>query len=170
VSLPRLLFFLAACAASGVFAWNFHTAYHNNGNAITVVTAAFSILAGFLAAILSIGYVNHIERSKSWREGTIKLTEIKDEMLRYEFLFYAYLFILGLAFISALDLHWPYISATSDFLVLFFSALSLIYSFCLPRYLVNKNLVELTSMLSARQKSETSGNYIESGARGADDK
>jgi uncharacterized membrane protein HdeD (DUF308 family) len=54
VSKRKLLVFGACVILAGIFAWHFQPKYHDNSNALTVLVTVFSILAGFLVAVMAI--------------------------------------------------------------------------------------------------------------------
>jgi hypothetical protein len=152
----KVLSFILVIEISGVFAYFFHESYHNNSNAVTVVTAAFSILAGFLVAILGIGWDERVIRSKTWRSSAFELDLIKKDIRKHQRMFYLYLSVLALAFSSSLDFKFMHVDKCIDFAVLFFSCIALIYSFRLPGYLMRRNMAELDRIVRERQQLETS--------------
>lgn len=156
ISRVKILSFILIVEGSAAFAYLFHSKYHDNSNAITVVTAAFSILAGFLIAVLGIGWDERIVRSRSWRASVVELELIKEDMGKHKAMFYLYLFILVLAFFSSLNFDIRWIDNSLDFLVIFFSCIALVYSFRLPGYLMRKNMSELDRIIRQRQDRETS--------------
>ena len=121
-----------------------------------MVTATFSILAGFLVAVLGIGWDERIIRSKTWRTSAVELGLIRKDIRKHQAMFYLYLSVLALAFISALNFKSPHIEEYVDFSVLFFACVALIYSFRLPGYLVRRNVAELDRIVRERQLHETS--------------
>lgn len=155
ISKLKVLSFILTMVVSAAFAYLFYSKYHDNSNAITVVTAAFSILAGFLVAILGIGWDERLIRSKSWRSSVVELTLIKGDMRKHQAMFYLYLFVLVLVFFSSLDFKIPWVDDCLDFFVIFFSCIALVYSFKLPGYLMRKNMSELDRIIRERQERET---------------
>lgn len=156
ISRLKILSFILIIEVSGVFAYFFRASYHNNSNAVTVITAAFSILAGFLVAIMGIGWDERVVRSKTWRSSAVELELIKKDIRKHQGMFYLYLSVLALAFASSLDFNFMHVDECIDFSVLFFSCFALIYSFRLPGYLMRRNMAELDRILRERQDHETS--------------
>lgn len=156
ISKLKVLCFFLVLGVSGAFAYFFHASYHNNSNAVTVVTAAFSILAGFLVAILGIGWDERVIRSKTWRSSVVELELIRTDIRKHQVMFYLYLSVLALAFASSLDFKSAHIDEYIDFGVLFLSCIALMYSFRLPGYLMRRNMAELDRIVRERQLRETS--------------
>lgn len=165
ISRVKILSFILVIEVSTVFAYFFHGSYHNNSNAVTVVTAAFSILAGFLVAVLGIGWDERVIRSRTWRASAIELDLIKKDIRKHQGMFYLYLSVLTLAFISSLDFKIFHLDEYIDFAVLFFSCIALVYSFRLPGYLMRRNVAELDRIVRERQLRETSTRQAEDEAQ-----
>lgn len=156
ISRVKILSTILVVEVSGAFAYFFHDSYHNNSNAVTVVTAAFSILAGFLVAVLGIGWDERVIRSKSWRSSAVELQLIRKDIRKHQAMFYLYLTVLVLALASSLDFKFMQIDQCIDFSVLFLSCVAMIYSFRLPGYLMRRNMAELDRIVRERQERETS--------------
>lgn len=157
ISRVKVLSFVLILEISASFAYYFHGFYKNNSNAVTVVTATFSILAGFLVAILSVVWDERVIRAKTWRASVVELQLIKKDIFKHQIMFYLYLVVLVLALMSSLDFKVQAIEGTIDFLVLFFASIALIFSFRLPGYLMRRNMSELNRIIRERKEKETSG-------------
>lgn len=74
---------------------------HGNSNAVNIIVTVFSILAGFLIAVMTI-VGEHSLLPGNWRIAELQRDTILRENIRYMALFYVYLLALGLIFTSSL--------------------------------------------------------------------
>jgi hypothetical protein len=154
ISVSKVVASIITAAASAIFAVCFMDSYHDNSNAVTVVTAAFSILAGFVIAVLGLGWDDRVIRARTWRHGVAELHLIKKDLRRHRLMFYLYLAVLALALFGTLVRNASF-AKILDFLVLFLSSIALIYSFRLPSYMTRRQLTELDKLIKARRDEET---------------
>ncbi len=97
----RLIFFGVAAAAGEVGFLYGQPLIHKNELAINVIVTVFSILAGFLVAIMTIMGESGFS-SRSWRANELNRTNIYRRLVRQKYMFYLYLVTLGLIFLSSL--------------------------------------------------------------------
>ena len=91
VSRRKVLLAVLYSLIAAFFAWQFQEKYHNNSNALTVLVTVFSILAGFLIAVMAIVGNERALRGKNWRQDTFYLVQIRRDLKRHAALFYLYL-------------------------------------------------------------------------------
>ncbi|MDT4863696.1 hypothetical protein FQZ97_984140 [compost metagenome] len=137
------------------FAWQFQARYHDNSNALTVLVTAFSILAGFLIAVMAIVGNERALRGRNWRQDTFYLVQVRRELKRHAALFYLYLTILAMAFLASLNLAWPRtIQVGVEGVLLFLACLAMLLSFSLPGQLTRRHIKDLEAVIRARQDEE----------------
>lgn len=157
ISWGKVLAFGVSVLAAGFFAWKFQSKYHGNANALTVLVTVFSILAGFLVAVMAIVGSDRALRGRTWKQDTFYLVQVKRELRRHAVLFYLYLLILALAFLASLDLAWPCIVQTSvEYFLLFLACLAMLLSFALPGQLTRRHISDLETVIKARREQEIS--------------
>lgn len=90
-----------AAVAAGLTAGTFGPPLiHGNDQAINVIVTVFSILAGFLIAIIAIVGDPSLMPPGSWRLAELQRPAINARLLRHKWLFLLYLGTLGLLFAS----------------------------------------------------------------------
>jgi hypothetical protein len=95
--------FILFAAAAGLFAGLYGQPFiHGNERAISVIVNVFSILAGFLVAVMTImgdptGFV-----SRSWRHAEQSRPNIYNKLSRQKYLFILYLLVLLLISVQSL--------------------------------------------------------------------
>lgn len=155
VSKRKLLVFGACMLAAGVFAWHFQPKYHDNSNALTVLVTMFSILAGFLVAVMAIVGNDRALRGRNWRQDTFYLMQIKRDLRKHAILFYLYLTILALAFLASLNLGWPALLQIGlECFLLFLACMAMLGSFSLPGQLTRRHITDLEAIIKARRDAE----------------
>lgn len=151
----KVIFFALSLLVAGVFAWKFQPRYHDNSNALTVLVTVFSILAGFLVAVMAIVSNDRALRGKNWRQDTFYLLQIRRDLRKHAALFYLYLAILALVFLASLNLGWPCIVQDGlEVFLLFLSCLAMLWSFSLPGQLMRQHLSDLEKIIKDRRDQE----------------
>lgn len=151
--------YIVTCIVVSVFfAWQFQPKYHNNSNALSVLVTVFSILAGFLVAVMAIVGSERALKGRNWRQDTFYLLQVKQDLQKHAALFYLYLFVLALSFLASLKLGWPSLIQTSvECVLLFLACLAMLLSFSLPGQLTRRHVSDLESAIKARREKETGG-------------
>ena len=85
----------------GVF-YLFGTHIDGNIDAFRILITTFSILAGFLITIITITGDPRSLYAGSWRTASMHRREIHRALVRYKWLFYVYLLVIGLTFLATL--------------------------------------------------------------------
>lgn len=155
VSWRKVLYFALCVLVAGFFAWLFQPKYHDNSNSLTVLVTVFSILAGFLVAIMAIVGNDRALRGRNWRQDTFYLLDIRRSLKRHAMLFYLYLMILALAFLASLNLGWySYIQVGVECFLLFLACLAMLLSFSLPGQLTRHHIEDLERVIKERREQE----------------
>lgn len=139
-------------AFSLVFSWAGQPLIHGNQSAIDVIVTVFSILAGFLVAIIAIiGDPASIPKG-SWRVAEIRAPLIDEKINKQKWLFTGYLITLGLIFASLLAAKsCTQLSALLEHVYLFLSSLAFIYSLKLPGFLSRIQRERVNDEIEARR-------------------
>jgi hypothetical protein len=155
----RKVAYIVICIAVSVFfAWQFQPKYHDNSNALSVLVTVFSILAGFLVAVMAIVGSERALKGRNWRQDTFYLLHVKQDLQKHSALFYLYLLVLALSFLASLKLGWPDIIQTSvECVLLFLACLAMLLSFSLPGQLTRRHISDLESAIKARRDRESGG-------------
>lgn len=156
ISWKKSLFSLGSVVVSALVAYFFHAKYHNNSNALTILTTVFSILAGFLIAVFAIVADERALRGKSWKSNVAELELIRRELRSHRRLFSLYLVVLTLAFIVALDFGWPMkLQERIEYVLVFLASMAMIWSFRLPSYLMSRHMDALDRVIESRMNEQT---------------
>jgi hypothetical protein len=96
------ILFLASLAVGAVVGWIGQPWIHDNERAINVIVTVFSILAGFLIAIMTIVGDPSAFGRRNWRSHEIQRSAVFQRLVRQKWLFVLYLVILGVIFAESL--------------------------------------------------------------------
>jgi peptidoglycan/LPS O-acetylase OafA/YrhL len=155
VSRRKVLLAVFYALIAAFFSWQFQEQYHNNSNALTVLVTVFSILAGFLIAVMAIVGNERALRGRNWRQDTFYLVQIRRDLKRHAALFYLYLAILALAFLASLNLGWPNnFQIGVECFLLFLACVAMLFSFSLPGQLTKRHIKDLEMVIRTRQEEE----------------
>lgn len=136
--------------------WLLQPWYHRSEDATSVLVTVFSILAGFLAAVMAIVANDRVLRGRNWRQDTYYLREIRRELLRHSVTFYVYLAVLVLAFLTSISSTWPlWVQQWTEHGLLFFATLGIFHSFQLPKILSRKHVTAMEKEIRRRREKET---------------
>lgn len=98
----RLSKIIGALVVSASIGYYFQPMLLNNPNAINTVVTIFSILAGFLVAIITFITEPILQQAKKWEELQHMKNTVRHKLLRHQILFFIYLLTLGVALIMYL--------------------------------------------------------------------
>jgi hypothetical protein len=148
----KIAFLTFTVAFSLVFSWAGQPLIHGNQSAIDVIVTVFSILAGFLVAIITIiGDPASIPKG-SWRVAETKMPAIEEKINKQKWLFTGYLMTLGLIFASLLAAKASTsLSALLEHVYLFMSSVAFIYSLRLPGFLSRIQRERVSDEIEARR-------------------
>lgn len=86
-----------AIVVSGLIGYFFQPMVADNTNAVNTVVTIFSILAGFLIAVITLIAEPNLKQAKSWQELPLMKKTVQRKLFRQKLLFYLYLITLGVA-------------------------------------------------------------------------
>lgn len=152
---------IAICVVSGAASWFLQPSYHGNANAITVAATVFSVLAGFLIAVIAITADERSLRGRNWRQDVAYLELIRGDVRRQRNLFVLYLLVLLLVFVGSMDLPWPaFAQVWLERVLLFLAICALLVSFRIPGYLMRRHIARLEELIRERQQRENSAGTL----------
>ncbi|WP_237072851.1 hypothetical protein [Pseudaestuariivita rosea] len=93
----RLAKLLMALGVSGYVGHRFQPMVANNPDAVNTVVTIFSILAGFLIAVITFIAEPTLQQAKTWDELQRMKETVRRKLFRQKLLFFLYLLTLGIA-------------------------------------------------------------------------
>lgn len=150
ILLAKLLF-ICLLAAAGAFYGQ--PLIHGNSSASDVLINVFSILAGFLVAVMTIMGEPVFYRKKTWRYNKVARKNYVKSLIRHKDLFRAYLITLALIFLSRLidNDSWPILHLWLERSFIFFSIIAFVFSITLPDKLINKQLEKYDDLIEEKK-------------------
>lgn len=137
ISYKKVVYFALIVLVSGVFSRYGQPLIHGNQDAINVLVTVFSILAGFLIAVITLIGDPKSLPAGSWRKAQLGSKLTYNRLIKKKWLFIAYLATLALIFTSMLfKSRHPNVSVYLEYGFMFFGGLSGIFSFQLPSALM----------------------------------
>ena len=126
-----------------------------NQDAVNVIVTVFTILAGFLIALITvIGDPKSLPQG-SWQVARLACDRTYNRLARQQWLFYIYLIALVLIFISMLlKSKFQEINQYVEYCYLFFSNIAFILSFKLPGTLMELQKERVEEEIKERKKAE----------------
>jgi hypothetical protein len=138
----------------GIVAFIGQPLIHGNDTAINVVVTIFSILAGFLVAILAMVGDPLLLPLGSWRSAELSREKIDKKLTRHKILFELYLYSLAFIFAALLTrLSNPNLTIWFERIFLFFSTIAFIVSFRLPKILMDSQRQRIDAIIKERRKN-----------------
>lgn len=126
-----------------------------NQDAIDVIVTVFSILAGFLVALITmIGDPKSLP-SGGWQVARLGSDQTYNRLIRQKWMFYIYLIALALIFLSMLLKNkFQEINCVIEYSYLFFSIVAFILSFKLPSTLMELQKERIEQEITERRRTE----------------
>ncbi|MCT4655994.1 MAG: hypothetical protein N4A65_09320 [Cohaesibacter sp.] len=93
----RLTKLTIALGVSGIVGYRFQPMVSNNPDAVNTVVTIFSILAGFLIAVITFIAEPTLQAAKNWQELQQMKETVRRKLFRQKLLFFLYLLTLGTA-------------------------------------------------------------------------
>lgn len=126
---------------------------HGNDTAINVVVTIFSVMAGFLVAILAIVGDPMLLPWGSWRSAELNREKIDKRLIRHKILFELYLYSLVFIFLALLFRStYPALTIWFEQIFLFFATVAFIISFRLPKTLMEAQRQRIEAVVEERRK------------------
>lgn len=125
---------------------------HGNSEAINVIVTVFSVLAGFLVAIITIVGDPVLLPPGTWRAAEMDREKLTRRLVRHRWLFTLYLITLALIFLSLLlQKQYPRMTVWFERGHLFFGILSFILSMKLPGSLMRIQKERIEAVIEHRR-------------------
>lgn len=147
------LIFVGGSLAAGMIAFAFgHDLIHENAEATQVIVTVFSILAGFLIAIMTL-LGDQSVLPGSWRIAETTRLKIQTKLIRQKWLFYVYLVTLTVIFVATLVRPTlPDVTVWLERTYLGLATTSFLLSFSLPSTLMAVQMERVEAVIGARRK------------------
>ena len=152
---PDIAFF-AASVVAGIAAgtWG-HSLIAANDQATDIIVTVFSILAGFLIAVMTLLGDQSILPG-SWRIGEAQRTKIRAKLIRQKWLFYVYLLTLTLIFVKyLLAKSAPGIIPWLERTYFGFAVTAFLLSFRLPATLMQVQVDRIDAVIGVRRQKSS---------------
>lgn len=152
ISLAKVRLAVLSATLSALIAYFAQPMVHANDEAVNVIVTVFSVLAGFLVAIIAIVGDPALLPPGSWRAAELERDKLDDRIVRHKWLFIAYLVTLGLIF-SALVVskNMPAATVWLERFFLFFGTFSFILSLQLPNVLMRVQRERIDAVIEHRR-------------------
>lgn len=138
---------------------------HNNATAINVLVTVFSVLAGFLVAIVAIVGDPALLPPGSWRAAHMGRDKLKKRLIRHRWLFTTYLLTLGLVFSSLLaNPSWPALTVWLERSYLFFGVVGFVFSLFLPSALMKAQEERINAAIESKRQQQGIQSILPPGA------
>ena len=155
-SFSSLVYGLAVACISFVAAWHGYDFVKVKGEATDIIVTVFSILAGFIIAIMTLLGEQALPPG-NWRIAELNRSSIIGRLTRQKWLFYTYLAVLCIIFVTALlrgqeqliSAGWIALLERSYFGL---SVFAFLMSFRLPAALLNIQLTRIDTIIEAKRK------------------
>jgi hypothetical protein len=137
INFGKVFYFICLLAISLLFSYYGQPLIHGNQDAIGVLVTVFSILAGFLIAVITLVGDPKSLPAGSWRAAQLGSEKTYKRLIKKKWLFISYLITLALIFISILiKARYPNVSVYIEYAFMFFGCISGMFSFQLPSALI----------------------------------
>lgn len=147
----QAILFTAISGAAAIYGQPF---VHGNSEAISIIVTMFSVLAGFLVAIIAIVGDPGLLAPGSWRTAELQRSRIVDRLVRHKWLFYLYLITLTFIFASVLiPDSFPKIVLWIERVYLFAGVLAFLCSYLLPSALMKIQQERIDSIIEHRRRA-----------------
>lgn len=131
---------------------------HDNDSAVNVIVTTFSVLAGFLIAIMTILLDPSALLPGTWRIASAQRQEFHKRLLRHKWLFFLYVWTLGLIFLATLiEAVWPDVARWLEHLYLGFAVACFVLSLALPSALLRIQSDRVEAVIAARIRAAKGG-------------
>ncbi len=155
VDFSKIKYAVAILLYSGAGAYWGQPLIHGNDNAIGVIVTVFSILAGFLVAIITIIGDPSSLPSGGWQRARLGSEMLYNRLTRHRLLFLIYLITLLFVFIAALiQGKVAFLDIWVERIFLFFAIAAFSLSFQLPASLMNLHKERIEQEIEARREKE----------------
>lgn len=154
IAVGRTCYFVASLAL-GILAgiWG-QPLIHGNQDAVNVIVTVFSILSGFLVAVITIIGDPAVAASRDrWRFTELHRDNVRRRLTRNKWLFVLYLVTVSLVFLAALVKNHPSIATWVERAYLCLAVLAFCQSYKLPWTLAHIQMRRYDDILEDQRKS-----------------
>jgi|SRR5690554_904010 len=128
---------------------------HGNQDAINVIVTVFSILAGFLVAVITLVGDPKSLPAGGWQVARLGSDLTYNRLIRHKWLFKAYLITLFLIFVSiVIKSKYPTVQLILEYGYMFSATISCFLSFKLPSALIELQQERIEHEITERRKKE----------------
>lgn len=150
----RLSFFGVAIGAGAAGFFYGQPLIHGNDLAINVIVTVFSILAGFLVAIMTIMGEPGTFSARSWRASEVNRKNVVNRLIRQKWMFYLYLVTLGLILVGSLiGKQYPLAGEWIERIYLGTAITAFILSLGLPSALMKIQVARQDEIINSKRKA-----------------
>lgn len=148
--------YLAICLTSAlVLAPLLQPAYHDKADAMAALVTVFTVLAGFMLAVMALAADGRNLRRRDWRQDTYFLKETRDRLARYRMMFHLYLLVPALAILTFIGPTWgDDVQRYAEGIVLFLAIFALLWSFRIPGEITSAHVRQLQAAIKDQRESE----------------
>ncbi|QNN77316.1 hypothetical protein IAE60_15540 [Pseudoxanthomonas mexicana] len=148
--------YLAICFVSALaLAPPLQPAYHGKADAMAALVTVFTVLAGFMLAVMALAADGRNLRRKDWRQDTYFLKEIRDRLARYRMMFHLYLLVPALAIVTFIGPAWGEgVQRFAEGFVLFLAIFALLWSFRIPGEITSAHVRQLQAAIKEQRDAE----------------
>ncbi len=156
IDYQKIKYAIAIALYSCVGAFYGQPLIHKNDNALNIIVTVFSILAGFLVAIITVIGDPKSLPSGSWRRARLGSEVLYNRLTRHRLLFLMYLTTLLLIFVATLLKNkYPLVDLWIERIYLFFAIAAFSLSFQLPTSLMNLHKERIENEIESRREQES---------------
>lgn len=156
IDIQEVVTFIVIVLLSGIVSYFTQPHIHGNEKAVDLIINVFSILAGFLVAIMTLFSDFSINNETNWREVSLQKQTIRVRAAKNKHLFYCYLIVLVFVFISILfakseETLYQNIVEYAEYIYLYFASVALGYSLFLPNKIYQLQKEKLDNAIKERK-------------------
>jgi zinc transporter ZupT len=155
ISYKKVVKLLILLLLAGISAYYLQPWYAQSDRASIIIVSVFSMLSGFLLAVMAVVANDKSLRGRNWREKTYYLQSISDELLRHQITFYVYLLTLVAVFAASVSDTWcSDTQKIAQYALLFFATIGIALSFRLPAELKKRHESMLKNHIENEKEKE----------------
>ena len=151
----RITLFIVIIGVSATAGWFGQPWIHDNSEIRSITVNVFSVLAGFIIAVMTFIGDPGLNRGRTWRSDEIHKRVVYNRLIRHQWLFITYLFVLMLVMMVAVVIKsHPNSLLTTNLERLYTgtTCLAFCYSFLLPCKLIKYQLERFDELIEMRRR------------------
>lgn len=155
IDLSKLRFAFLALILAGLVSFYGQPFVHGNDQAINIIVTVFSVLAGFLVAIIAIVGDPVLLPPGTWRAAELERDKLNKRLVRHKWLFTLYLVTLALVFLAFLFKDKsPILTLWLERAFLFFGVFAFALSMSLPSSLMKVQRERIDAVIEHRRRDD----------------